>query len=362
MDKEDVLSAKHRIEEAMTEALLRECPKCKKKFFKTEGCNKMLCSCGQLMCYVCRKAINGYDHFATAPDGRAQKGVCPLWDDTNKRNADEVQVAQRRALDNVKGENPEVDEKELVVEAPTVPAANAGNANALLLGAGRLQELQRQNEEAYARVQELVAQQRQEAAGRQAARAQQIAAAQRDVEVAQRILAAQREAAEVQRAAAAAQREAAEVQRAAAAAQRQVAERQRAAAEVQRAAAAAQRQVAERQRAAAAVQRQAAAQQAAEALARAQQQHAAARAQMHELMQHQQRMLAAMHIAHPPLAYVPPQMAAVVAAPAPPAVQPYAQPQLPDARAIRAAARRAALDAHERVRLAGQQQPAPRRR
>jgi len=35
--KENVLDVKHTIEEKMTEALLRECWKCKKKFFKTEG-------------------------------------------------------------------------------------------------------------------------------------------------------------------------------------------------------------------------------------------------------------------------------------------------------------------------------------
>ena len=43
------------VEEAMTEARIRQCPKCKTRFFKTEGCNKMTCSCGTIMCYICRK-------------------------------------------------------------------------------------------------------------------------------------------------------------------------------------------------------------------------------------------------------------------------------------------------------------------
>ena len=41
-----VLEKRHKVEEAMTDALLRTCSKCKKEFFKTEGCNKIVCSCG----------------------------------------------------------------------------------------------------------------------------------------------------------------------------------------------------------------------------------------------------------------------------------------------------------------------------
>lgn len=51
------------IEEKMTEALIRTCYKCKRAFFKEEGCNKMTCTCGALMCYVCDKPIKDYKHF-----------------------------------------------------------------------------------------------------------------------------------------------------------------------------------------------------------------------------------------------------------------------------------------------------------
>jgi hypothetical protein len=33
------------------------------KFFKEEGCNKMTCSCGAQMCYVCGQPVKSYKHF-----------------------------------------------------------------------------------------------------------------------------------------------------------------------------------------------------------------------------------------------------------------------------------------------------------
>ncbi|TFK63806.1 hypothetical protein BDN72DRAFT_775474 [Pluteus cervinus] len=52
------------VEEAMSQALVRNCPKCKKPFIKELGCNKMPCPyCGTFSCYVCRQEINGYGHF-----------------------------------------------------------------------------------------------------------------------------------------------------------------------------------------------------------------------------------------------------------------------------------------------------------
>lgn len=51
------------IENKVTEAMIRVCYKCNKRFFKVEGCNHMKCSCGAEMCYICKTPISGYGHF-----------------------------------------------------------------------------------------------------------------------------------------------------------------------------------------------------------------------------------------------------------------------------------------------------------
>lgn len=43
------------------------------------------------------------------------KGKCPLWDDTAKRNAEDVERAGRAAIDTAKQENPDVDEGQIKV-------------------------------------------------------------------------------------------------------------------------------------------------------------------------------------------------------------------------------------------------------
>jgi hypothetical protein len=65
------LGARHSIEEAMTEALLRTCPACGKKSYKTEGCNRMKCVCGRTMCYVCKASPIDYSHFNQTRQGSA---------------------------------------------------------------------------------------------------------------------------------------------------------------------------------------------------------------------------------------------------------------------------------------------------
>ncbi|KAJ3033911.1 hypothetical protein HDV00_005651 [Rhizophlyctis rosea] len=122
--KDNVLDVRHQIEEAMTEALLRECPKCSKKYYKTEGCNRMTCDCGQNMCYCCRAALgpNPYTHFAQNPDRteNANGTKCPLYDDAVQRNERDVKEAAERAIQMAVEENPTVAKRDVmdVIEGP----------------------------------------------------------------------------------------------------------------------------------------------------------------------------------------------------------------------------------------------------
>ena len=72
VETDDGTKGRLAVEEAMTQARLRECtnPNCSTSYYKTEGCNKMTCSqCQWHMCYLCRAFIptaQGYGHFCQA--------------------------------------------------------------------------------------------------------------------------------------------------------------------------------------------------------------------------------------------------------------------------------------------------------
>lgn len=97
VEKDSDVKARTKIEDAMTEAMLRECVACKKRYFKEEGCNKMTCECGQAMCYLCRKPVsNDYRHFY-GQGASPKAGLCPLWSNVSKVHADEITEAANKA-------------------------------------------------------------------------------------------------------------------------------------------------------------------------------------------------------------------------------------------------------------------------
>jgi len=79
------------IEEHVSEAMIRKCPRCTQRFYKVEGCNKMTCSsCGLFICYVCRETINGYDHFTN-------NEKCTLSNQSEKLHYEEMVQAYKNA-------------------------------------------------------------------------------------------------------------------------------------------------------------------------------------------------------------------------------------------------------------------------
>ncbi|KAM0755017.1 hypothetical protein T439DRAFT_322072 [Meredithblackwellia eburnea MCA 4105] len=130
VDADNKIDIIHRIEEAMSEALIRKCPKCSEPYVKEDGCNKITCpKCGTLSCYICRDIIRGYEHFVNAgPNAKyTEKGAtCLLWDDSKKRNADDVEAARKEHAAAVAQENPALNAEDLAganLVAPAPPPA-----------------------------------------------------------------------------------------------------------------------------------------------------------------------------------------------------------------------------------------------
>ncbi|PSS02335.1 hypothetical protein BD289DRAFT_359891 [Coniella lustricola] len=87
-----LVALRTQVEQAMSMAVKRVCPRCNASFVKTAGCNKMTCQCGYKMCYVCRRDIGGQEgddagyqhfcqHFRPQGDGSPCKSCnkCNLW-------------------------------------------------------------------------------------------------------------------------------------------------------------------------------------------------------------------------------------------------------------------------------------------
>ncbi|KAH8884788.1 hypothetical protein GQ53DRAFT_730094 [Thozetella sp. PMI_491] len=93
----ELVALRTQVEQAMSMAIKRVCPRCNTSFVKTAGCNKLTCPCGYKMCYVCRKDIGGdgdgpdvgyrhfCDHFRPTGDPTpcTQCSKCNLWESEN---------------------------------------------------------------------------------------------------------------------------------------------------------------------------------------------------------------------------------------------------------------------------------------
>lgn len=93
-NESSLVALRTQVEQAMSMAIKRVCPRCNTSFVKNAGCNKLTCPCGYKMCYVCRADLSdeGYRHFCDhfRPDGDPRPckecDRCNLWEseDTDK--------------------------------------------------------------------------------------------------------------------------------------------------------------------------------------------------------------------------------------------------------------------------------------
>lgn len=105
VEKANETLARRRIEERMTEALVRKCA-CGKVFLKADGCNKMTCTCGRKQCYLCRQPVDSYSHFCGCSDSNC--GKCHLWAKPEALDKERVTRVGREELDKVVKENPDL--------------------------------------------------------------------------------------------------------------------------------------------------------------------------------------------------------------------------------------------------------------
>ncbi|KAF4814537.1 E3 ubiquitin-protein ligase RNF216 [Colletotrichum tropicale] len=116
-NESSLVALRTQVEQAMSMAIKRVCPRCHTSFVKNSGCNKLTCPCGYKMCYVCRKDIGGmngegegYRHFCDhfRPDGDPRPCTectrCNLWESEDTdfvlRQAKEEAEAKWRETEN----------------------------------------------------------------------------------------------------------------------------------------------------------------------------------------------------------------------------------------------------------------------
>ncbi|KAK9393098.1 putative E3 ubiquitin-protein ligase [Crotalus adamanteus] len=109
--EKDDIKYRTSIEEKMTAARIRKCHKCATGLIKSEGCNRMSCRCGAQMCYLCRAAINGYDHFCQHPRSPGAPcqdcAKCSLWTDPTEDDEKIIHEIQKEAEEEQKRKNGE---------------------------------------------------------------------------------------------------------------------------------------------------------------------------------------------------------------------------------------------------------------
>ena len=130
-----LVALRTQVEQAMSAAVKRVCPRCATSFVKTAGCNKLTCPCGYRMCYVCRADLgaDGYRHFCQhfRPEGDGSRcpdpdcGRCNLWE------SEDVDAVLRRAREDAEARWRAAEARDLSdAERAYLESANLGGAAA----------------------------------------------------------------------------------------------------------------------------------------------------------------------------------------------------------------------------------------
>ncbi|XP_049833243.1 LOW QUALITY PROTEIN: uncharacterized protein LOC126276571 [Schistocerca gregaria] len=109
VEKPEEVKIRTYIEDRMTQALIRTCWRCEKKFIKIDGCNKMTCTCGALMCYICRKPVKDYTHFNG--EGGTEYHKCPLFSKNDDLHVKAVEEEAAKARNEALAKNPNIQLK-----------------------------------------------------------------------------------------------------------------------------------------------------------------------------------------------------------------------------------------------------------
>ncbi|KAK6827865.1 hypothetical protein PG987_011206 [Apiospora arundinis] len=144
----ELVALRTAVEQAMSLAVKRVCPRCYTSFVKSAGCNKLTCPCGYKMCYVCRADIGasnqGYSHFCQhfRPEGDGRKCLecrkCNLWE------AEDQEAILRQAREDTerkwRDENRDLSAAERAYLDTGVAASGGGAGRAMqkVLTTGRL--------------------------------------------------------------------------------------------------------------------------------------------------------------------------------------------------------------------------------
>jgi TRIAD3 protein (E3 ubiquitin-protein ligase RNF216) len=89
---------RRKVEEYVSDALIRKCQDCSIPFAKDNGCNEMHCICDNVSCYACKAQYIGHEHWF----GR----MCKQFESAEIRDERERKDAEKMAIAQVMRENP----------------------------------------------------------------------------------------------------------------------------------------------------------------------------------------------------------------------------------------------------------------